>query len=160
MKHEKVFPELCDGIEIKKDMCDYNGHMNVLFYFKIFIDTLETYYENELGFSKEYFSKGFSSFSLEDNIRYLKECKINQVVSTRFRLHSINKKLIHLVSIMINESNEVCSIYETVIAHIDMTKRKTVNMEGRFFENIKIICERHNETEINLPLKLSIKPVS
>ena len=61
---------------------------------------------------------------------------------------------------MINESNEVCSIYETVIAHIDMKKRKTANMEGRFFENIKIICERHNETEINLPLKLSIKPVS
>ena len=27
MKHEKVFPELCDGIEIKKDMCDYNGMM-------------------------------------------------------------------------------------------------------------------------------------
>jgi len=38
--------------------------MNVLFFFFLFIENLETYYEEDLGFSKEYFKQGFSSFSL------------------------------------------------------------------------------------------------
>ena len=56
-------------------MCDYNGHMNVLFYFKIFIDNLETYYENELGFSKEYFSFKaiLSAFPLDAIKSFLEE---------------------------------------------------------------------------------------
>ena len=50
-----AFPESSSFSRITEEMCDYNGHMNVLFYFKMFIENLETYYEDDLGFSKEYF---------------------------------------------------------------------------------------------------------
>ena len=152
-----AFPESSSFSRITAEMCDYNGHMNVLFYFKLFIENLEIYYEDDLGFSKEYFKQGFSSFSLEDNIKYLKECKLGELVRTRYRLNAYNKKLIHLVAVMINEKREICSIYETIIAHVDMSVRSTSEMSEEFIKNIDSIFRLHTKKEIELPLKLSIK---
>ena len=57
MDLEVAFPESSSFSRITEEMCDYNGHMNVLFYFKLFIENLENYYEDDLGFSKEYFKQ-------------------------------------------------------------------------------------------------------
>ena len=51
MDLEIAFPESSSFSRITAEMCDYNGHMNVLFYFKLFIENLENYYEDDLGFS-------------------------------------------------------------------------------------------------------------
>jgi len=92
-------------------MCDQNGHMNVLYYSKIFGESIDDFYIAELGFSKEYFDSGFSSFTLEDNIKYINECLLDEVVVTRYRLHRVNKKLIHLTGVMLNEKDQLCAIY-------------------------------------------------
>ena len=64
-----------DSILVTEDMCDHNGHMNVNYYYKVFDSTYTSFYINELGFDESYMKKGFSTFTLEDNIRYLKEFK-------------------------------------------------------------------------------------
>ena len=68
------FPHSSEPITISQDMCDHNGHMNVLNYSKLFIDGLEDFYSDQLGFTKGYRNSGFSSFTLEENIKYSKEC--------------------------------------------------------------------------------------
>ena len=55
---------------ISQDMCDHNGHMNVLNYSKLLIDGLEDFYSDQLEFTKGYRNLGFSSFTLEENIKY------------------------------------------------------------------------------------------
>ena len=77
-------------------MCDQNGHMNVLYYSQIFGESIEDFYAKKLGFSQEYFDSGFSSFTLEDNIKYINECLMGDIIVSRYRLHRVNKKLIHL----------------------------------------------------------------
>jgi len=138
-------------------MCDQNGHMNVLCYSQVFGQAIEEFYSDELGFSKAYFDSGFSSFTLEDNIKYIKECFLGESVSIRYRLHKVNRKLIHLVAVMVNEQDQLCAIYETVLGHIDMKLRKTAEMKEPFFNNLYGRVKDHTQFDIDLPLRLKIK---
>ena len=157
MTIQLTFPYRSKPIPIKKNMCDQNGHMNVLYYSQIFGEGIEDFYATTLGFSAEYFDSGFSSFTLEDNIKYVKECLLDEVVVTRYRLHRVNKKLIHLTAVMLNQKDQLCAIYETVLGHIDMNTRKTAPMSGPFFDNLYQIMQEHNQLVIDIPLRLGVK---
>ena len=76
---------------------------------------------------------------------------------TRYRLHRVNKKLIHLTAVMLNEKDQLCAIYETILGHIDMNTRKTAPMVGPFFDNLHQIMREHNQLDIDIPLRLQIK---
>jgi acyl-CoA thioesterase FadM len=95
----RTFPFSSNPISITQDMCDQNGHMNVLYYSQIF----------------------------------------------------------HLTAVMLNERNQLCAIYETVLGHIDMSTRKTAEMTGSFFDNLQRIMQEHSQAEIDIPLRLEIK---
>ena len=157
MTIKSAFPHISQPMRITQDMCDQNGHMNVLYYSKIFGESIEDFYIAELGFSTEYFDSGFSSFTLEDNIKYINECLLDEVVVTRYRLHRVNKKLIHLTAVMLNEKDQLCAIYETILGHIDMDRRKTAEMTGAFFDNLHRIMLQHTHADIEIPLRLQIK---
>ena len=157
MTIQRTFPYPSKPISITQDMCDQNGHMNVLYYSQIFGEAIEDFYVTTLGFSADYFDSGFSSFTLEDNIKYVKECLLSEVVVTRYRLHRVNKKLIHLTAVMLNEKDQLCAIYETILGHIDMNTRKTAPMVGPFFDNLHQIMREHNQLDIDIPLRLQIK---
>lgn len=157
MTIKSAFPHTSQPIRITQDMCDQNGHMNVLYYSKIFGESIDDFYIAELGFSKEYFDSGFSSFTLEDNIKYINECLLDEVVVSRYRLHRVNKKLIHLTGVMLNEKDQLCAIYETVLGHVDMDTRKTAEMAGAFFDNLRRIMLQHTQVDIGIPLRLQIK---
>ena len=151
------FPHCSEPITISQDMCDDNCHMNVLNYSKLFIDGLEDFYSDQLGFTKGYRNSGFSSFTLEENIKYSKECLKDDEIVMHYRIHRINKKLIHLVAIMLNSNEQLCSIYETVLGHVDMSSRKVTEMEENFFENIQQIMREHTRSALEIPLRLGIK---
>jgi len=157
MTLQNTFPYISAPAVITQDMCDQNGHMNVLYYSHVFGQGIEDFYSEELGFSKAYFDSGFSSFTLEDNIKYLKECFLGESVFTRYRLHKVNKKLIHLVAVMVNEQDDLCAIYETVLGNIDMKLRKTAEMKESFFDNLAGRVKEHTQFDIDIPLRLNIK---
>ena len=79
---EDRYPYIGETIQVTQDMCDLNGHMNVVFYVHIFEHGSLNFY-HDLGFSSEYFSEGFSNFTLEMNVKYIKE------------LYETNRKLSH-----------------------------------------------------------------
>ena len=68
------FPYKGNIVTVTKDMCDMNGHMNVSYYSKVFDEGGFELYK-DLGFSwdNETIRSEFSTFTLEENIRYLKE---------------------------------------------------------------------------------------
>ncbi|KRO94004.1 MAG: hypothetical protein ABS24_09140 [SAR92 bacterium BACL26 MAG-121220-bin70] len=157
MTIQNTFPYISAPVVITQDMCDQNGHMNVLYYSRVFGQAIEDFYSEELGFSKAYFDSGFSSFTLEDNIKYIKECFYGESVFIRYRLHKVNKKLIHLVAVMVNEQDQLCAIYETVLGHIDMKLRKTSEMKESFFDNLSGRVKQHTRFDIDISLRLNIK---
>ena len=153
---DNVFPYSAEPVEITEKMCDLNGHMNVLYYNEILGFAFGNFYSIDMGFSDEYFDAGFSSFTLEDNYKYLKECLLGEKITPKYRLHNVNKKLIHIAGILVNENEEVCALYETILGHIDMNTRKTSEMKGDFFDNIYDLM-KSNKVDINIELRLKIK---
>ena len=156
----KALPYIHETIKVTEDMCDHNGHMNVNYYYQLFDSTYTSFYINELDFGQEYIESGFSTFTLEDNIRYLKEFKLNESVYPSFILRKVNKKLMHFVGILQNKDSEIAAIFETVLGHIDLNKRKIVDFPDDKFQHILNACSEQNRiTEIPFEIKLNIKDI-
>ena len=156
----KALPYIHETIKVTEDMCDHNGHMNVNYYYQLFDSTYTSFYINELDFGPEYIESGFSTFTLEDNIRYLKEFRLNESVYPSFILRKVNKKLMHFVGILQNKDSEIAAIFETVLGHIDLNKRKIIDFPDDKFQHILNVCSEQNRiTEIPFEIKLNIKDI-
>ena len=142
-------------------MCDHNGHMNVNYYYQLFDSTYTSFYINELGFGEEYLKSGFSTFTLEDSIRYLNEFRLDEEVYPSFVLYKANKKLLHFVGILQNKDEEIAAIFETVLGHIDLNKRKIVNFPDDKNEHIQnVYLTQKQIRDIPFEIKLHIKDIN
>tara|TARA_B100000530_G_C15894849_1_gene462952 strand:+ start:517 stop:987 length:471 start_codon:yes stop_codon:yes gene_type:complete len=154
----KSLPYVHDLIKVTQEMCDHNGHMNVNYYYQLFDSTYTSFYINELGFGDEYLKSGFSTFTLEDNIRYLKEFTLDDEVYPSFILYKANKKLLHFVGILQNKDSELAAIFETILGHIDLNKRKIVDFPNEKYKAIqKVYLDQKENREIPFEVKLHIK---
>lgn len=152
----KAFPYASDPITVTQDMCDHNKHMNVTYYYKMFDSSYTSMYIDELGFTDEYMKSGFSTFTLEDNIRYLKEFRLGEKVYPSFYLNNVNNKMLHFIGILLNEQGDLSAIFETVLGHIDMKARRMTHFSDdrlQFILNYK----NSNKIEEDLPFESKLK---
>ncbi len=157
----KPLPYVHDVIKVTQEMCDHNGHMNVNYYYQLFDSTYTSFYINELGFGEEYLKSGYSTFTLEDSIRYLNEFRLNEEVYPSFVLYKANKKLLHFVGILQNKDEEIAAIFETVLGHIDLNKRKIVNFPNDKNEHIQnVYLTQKQIRDIPFEIKLHIKDIN
>ena len=152
----KPLPYKRNPIKVTEDMCDHNGHMNVNYYYKLFDSVYSEMYCEKLGFDSDYLASGFSTFTLEDSIRYLKEFKLNDEVYPSFYLANVNKKLLHFVGILQNKDNELSAIFETVLAHMDLTARKVEEFGDMKFNHI-LEYRKNNILNQELPFEIKLK---
>ena len=149
------FPYLGKDVLITQDMCDLNEHMNVIYYAKIFEDEFPFY--DSLGFTSDYFKQGYSFFTLEMNIRYLKEMRKGETASRCFRYFSVKPKLIHYGGVLLNEVGDVCSITENVLIHVDMNTRRSCEMNSSTIAHLNEMVANHSATgEVDFDLRLKI----
>jgi acyl-CoA thioester hydrolase len=141
---------------VSKDLCDHNGHMKVNYYYQLFDSVYTAMYYEDLGFDDTYLASGFSTFTLEDSIRYLKEFKLEDKVYPSFHLVNVNKKLLHFVGILQNEAGELSAIFETVLAHMDLHARKVTEFSDKKLKNL-LEYKSSNELTENLPFDLKLK---
>lgn len=157
----KNLPYKHKSIVVTQNMCDLNGHMNVNYYYKLFDSCYTAFYIEELGFDQAYVESGFSTFTLEDSIRYLKEFKLNDEIFPSFILFKANKKLMHFLGVLQNKDAKLAAIFETVLGHIDLKKRKVVNFSEEKINHLqKISLNQHQLAEISFDIKLSIKDLN
>ena len=142
---KNIFPTEGASVIVSDDMCDMNGHMNVRFYQTIPMDYDGNFYSSLVG--EDYIATGFSFFTAEQNIRYLKECLKGEKLTPRFRMLNANKKLYHFVCAICKESNEVAALVETVEIHIDMSARKSAEMSDKIFETLVRKQEEHQSSD-------------
>ena len=154
---KNIFPIEGASVIVSDDMCDMNGHMNVRHYQTIPMDYDGNFYTS-LGFGEDYIAKGFSSFTVEQNIRYQKECLKGEKLTPRFRMLNVNKKLYHYVCAICKESDEVAALVESVEIHIDMSIRKSAQMSDEIFETMIRMQKEHGLSgDYPFETKLKIK---
>ena len=157
----KPLPYVHDVMKVTQEMCDHNGHMNVNYYYQLFDSTYTSFYVDKLGFGEEYLKSGFSTFTLEDSIRYLNEFRLDEEVYPSFVLYKANKKLLHFVGILQNKDKEIAAIFETVLGHIDLNKRKIVNFSDDKNDHIQNVYLTQKEIrDIPFEIKLHIKDIN
>lgn len=149
-------PYTTEAIIVSEEMCDHNGHMNVNYYYKLFDSVYTAMYIENLGFDDKYLASGFSTFTLEDSIRYLKEFKYGDKVYPSFYLANVNKKLLHFVGILKNENNELSAIFETVLAHMDLNARKVTEFKSTKLDEL-LKYKNQNSLKEDLPFELKLK---
>ena len=138
------------------DMCDHNKHMNVNYYYKMFDNSYTSMYMDDLDFTPEYIASGFSTFTLEDSIRYLKEFRLGDKVYPSFHLNNVNNKLLHFVGILLNEDGELAAIFETVLGHIDLNARKVTDFSEQRLQNL-LSYRTSNKIDEDFPFDLKLK---
>jgi len=141
---------------VTQEMCDHNGHMNVNYYYQLFDSVYTAMYIENLGFDDKYLASGFSTFTLEDSIRYLREFKLGDKVYPSFYLANLNKKLLHFVGILQNENNELSAIFETVLAHMNLNTRKVTEFNDSKLDTLLEYKSLNNLSEV-LPFDLKLK---
>ena len=149
-----IFPTEGASVIVSDDMCDMNGHMNVRHYQTIPMDYDGNFYNSLVG--EDYIDTGFSFFTAEQNIRYLKECLKGEKLTPRFRMLNVNKKLYHYVCAICKESDEVAALVESVEIHIDMSIRKSAQMSDEIFETM-IIMQKEHEASGDYPFETKLK---
>ena len=97
---------------------------------------------------------------MEDSIRYLNEFTLNEEVYPSFILYKANKKLLHFVGILQNKDSELAAIFETVLGHIDLSKRKIVNFSDEKIDFLQSVYLKQKESlQIPFDVKLYIKDI-
>ncbi|HAO87396.1 MAG: thioesterase [Gammaproteobacteria bacterium TMED163] len=151
-----IFPIEGASVIVSDDMCDMNGHMNVRFFQTIPMDYDGNFYNSLVG--EDYISKGFSFFTAEQNIRYLKECLKGEKLTPRFRMLNANEKLYHFVCAIFKESGEVAALIETVEIHIDMSIRKSAAISEEILQTLfRMRTEHEKSSDYPFETKLKIK---
>ena len=138
------------------EMCDHNKHMNVNYYYKMFDNSYTSMYMDDLDFTPEYIASGFSTFTLEDSIRYLKEFRLGDKVYPSFHLNNVNNKLLHFVGILLNEDGELAAIFETVLGHIDLNARKVTDFSEQRLQDL-LSYRTSNKIDEDFPFDLKLK---
>ena len=154
---KELFPYHGEKILVTQEMCDHNGHMNTGSYTRCFDGCWGQMYV-DMGFDDEYFNNGYSSFTLEENLKYFKEFLEGDSIHPSFRIVGLNRKCIHILGCLLDSENNICTVYETVLGHIDMNLRKIIEMDDSFFKSITSLKHTHdNLGSVPFDLRLAVK---
>ena len=84
---EPVFfaPFVSSAMVVDRAWIDYNGHLNMAYYNVLFDRAVDEAFEL-LGCGADYVTKGFSTFTAEVHVRYLRELRAGDPVRARLPL--------------------------------------------------------------------------
>ena len=150
-----LFPYVGKTVTVTKDMCDFNGHMNVNYIKEVFEQAWD-FANEEFGLNEEYLKSGFSSFTLEDNYRFQKEFLLGDEIFPAFRLFNVNEKLYHMIGALFDKDGVISAMYETVEGHIDMKVRKIAPMDSDRLARVVAIKKAHDSTG-DIPYEIRLK---
>ena len=106
---------------LKPEWIDYNGHLNMAYYGRLFDDGVEEYF-TKMGIGEDYArSSGHTTYSAEFRIRYLRELPPDAVVRVTFRILDLGPKSLHYAQEILHEDGWVSATGEGIGLHIDQS---------------------------------------
>ena len=123
---------------------DYNGHMNVAYYFLAFDHATDAFYDF-IGCGEHYKSAGsFSTFTLEGHITYDQEVLQGDRLRFTTQLLDFDEKRLHYFHIMYHaDKGYAAATNELIAMHIDMEQRRSAPFPPEILERLAGIGERH-----------------
>ena len=145
--------------KIKKEWTDYNGHLNVAYYVRVFDIAADIMLDNFKmgGVSAKKDKK--STFVVEMHTNYNQEVKLGEEVETHLTYIDHDKKRIHYKLSMFHKENKYLAATNEVLSlYVDLNQRKVVEFD---LDRVKIMDDfieknksKFNSDKLNLANKL------
>jgi acyl-CoA thioester hydrolase len=123
---EPVFfaPFVSSVMKVEPAWIDYNGHLNMAYYNVLFDRAVDEVFEL-LGCGADYVKRGFSTFTAEVHVRYLRELHEGDPVRVTFQLLDYDSKRMHYFEQLFHaEEGWVSATSENMSLHVDMGAKK------------------------------------
>jgi acyl-CoA thioester hydrolase len=124
---EPVFfaPFVSSAMAVEPAWIDYNGHLNMAYYNVLFDRAVDEVFEL-LGCGADYVKRGYSTFTAEVHVRYLRELKAGDRVRVTFQLLDYDAKRMHYFEQLFHaDEGWVSATSENMSLHVEMATKKT-----------------------------------
>ena len=117
--------------KVIKDYTDYNGHLNVAFYVRIFDLAADVMLDNFNMGAQSVKKDQKTTFVAEMHTIYNQEVKLGEEVETHITFVDHDKKRIHYkLSMFHKEKKYLAATNEVISLYVDLSKRKVVEFDG------------------------------
>lgn len=130
--------------QIRPEWIDYNGHMNMAYYAVIFDEAADEVYP-QIGFGPAYQKTGFTTFTAEFHICYLRELHLNDTVTVTLQLLDYDEKRFHTYQEIWHEDGWCAATGEAMGLHVDQSGPKVAPMPANILSNLKALHDAHKE---------------
>ena len=119
-------PYIGQLLTVEPQWTDYNGHLNMAYYAVLFDKSAEEMFET-FGLGPDYVKQtNCSFFTLETHTTYATELHSGDLVRIENQLIDADHKRVHYVQQMYHaEKNFLSCVLEVMVAHVDLTLKKT-----------------------------------
>ena len=139
-------PFVTEGLKVLPEWIDYNGHLNVAYYLRLF----------DLGFDGTYERFGFlpdvtrdrnaSGFAAELHMTFQRELMVHDEVRVTSQLIGFTEKRINMFQMLYHaESGELSATCEWMSLYIDLTKRRVAEIPPRLQERLGRVLQAHSK---------------
>jgi len=130
---------------IPVDWMDYNGHMNESRYGQVFSDAGDVVM-SMVGADEAYIAGGLSYFTVSNEIGYLSETHLGDVIHVRTQVLEARGKKLRLYHEMIRTADdELLSTCNQLLLHVSLETRKSCKPEGAVLAKITALGEAQSK---------------
>lgn len=136
-------PFMSNLLDIEKGWIDYNSHLNMGYYTVLFDRAADQVFER-LGFGPDYIEeRGFTTFSAEFHVRYLRELKLGDRVRASFRIIDYDEKRFHAFQELYHEDGWLAATGEGLTLHVDLAGPNVAPMPEDVLGRLAAMAEEH-----------------
>lgn len=127
---------------VRPEWIDYNGHMNMAYYAVIFDEAGDEIYPS-LGFGPDYQKTGFTTYTAEFHICYLRELHLGDLVKVTLQLIDYDEKRFHIYQEIWHEDGWCAATGEAMGLHIDQSGPRVAPMPPHILRNMERLHAAH-----------------
>ncbi len=148
-KKYKVLPE----------WIDYNGHMNVMYYTKVFDEAVDEFLEKNINMGPHYTKKrGHGPYAAQTQYTYLSELLENDDFIINVQVVNFDRKKMHLfLEIIKLLNNSLISTCETLLINVDLSTRKSTFYDDDIIKKLDSLLSKNRFVSKFLGKKIEIK---
>ena len=117
--------------KVIKEWTDYNGHLNVAYYIRIFDIAADVMLDNFKMGGKSAKTDKRTTFVAEMHTNYYQEVRLGEEVETHITFVDHDKKRIHYkLSMFHKEKKYLAAVNEVLSLYVDLNQRKVVEFDS------------------------------
>ena len=140
---EFAAPFVSSMMWVEPSWIDYNGHLNMAYYNVLFDRAVDEVFEL-LGCGVDYVKTGFSTFTAEVHVRYLRELHAGDPVRVTLQLLDFDAKRMHYFEQLLHADEDwLSATSENMSLHVDINAKKVAPFPAAITERLAQMKAAH-----------------